>query len=84
MAQPYTLPICKKFKTDLGLGAFDLEKQTGWAKKLKNGSQGEGAEVEKLKKQKGQRSDIKMNRIFIQKVGEFRKRLRLIFFWLKV
>ena len=83
MAQPYTLPICKKFKTE-GLGAVDLEKQTGWAKKLKNGSQGEGAEVEKLKKQKGQGSDIKMNRIFIQKVGEFRKRLRLIFFWLKV
>ena len=53
MAQPYTLPICEKFKTDLGLRAFDLEKQTGWAKKLKNGSQGEGAEVEKLKKTKG-------------------------------
>jgi hypothetical protein len=37
MAQPYTLPICKKFNTDWGLGAVDLEKQSGWAKKLKMG-----------------------------------------------
>ena len=77
MAQPYTLPICKKFKIYWGLGAVDLEKQTGWAKKLKNGSQKEGAEVEKVKKQKGQGSDIKMNRIFILKDGEFQKGLRL-------
>ena len=50
MAQPYILPICKKFKIDWGLGAVDLEKQTGWAKKTKNWSQVEGAEVENLKK----------------------------------
>ena len=56
-----------------------LKNRLGGPKKLKNGSQKEGAEVEKVKKQKGQGSDIKMNRMNIQKDGEFRKRLRLVF-----
>ena len=53
MAQPYTLPICKKFKTDWGLGELILKNRLGGPKKLKNGSQKEGAEVEKVKKTKG-------------------------------
>ena len=56
-----------------------MKNRLGGPKKLKNGSQREGVEVEKLKKQKGQGSDIKMNRMNIQKDGEFRKRLRLVF-----
>ena len=58
-----------------------MKNRLGGPKNKKNGSQVEGAEVEKLKKQKGQGSDIKMNRVFIQKNGEFRKRRRPIFFF---